>query len=104
MEDGKTTHTRLTTATTTSSHDNEEYPAPTEEEKQTLSHVPGSIPWVAYVLCIVELAERASYYGASTVFNNFMEYGLPEGAMAPVPWPRVIPRAMLELCECITWW
>jgi proton-dependent oligopeptide transporter, POT family len=34
---------------------------------------------VAWTLCVVELAERASYYGATTVFNNFIEYPLPEG-------------------------
>lgn len=34
---------------------------------------------VAYMLCIVELAERASYYGVQTVFSNFMQYPLPAG-------------------------
>ncbi len=57
----------------------EEYPVPTEEEKGILRRVAGNIPAVSYVLCIAELAERASYYGASQVFNNFMEFPLPEG-------------------------
>jgi hypothetical protein len=48
------------------------YPAPTEEERSILRKIPDSIPWVAYSLCCVEAAERASYYGAQTVFNNFM--------------------------------
>lgn len=59
--------------------DDDEFTAPTEEEKLKLNRVPDSIPPVSYVLCIVELAERASYYGASTVFSNFTEFGLPAG-------------------------
>ncbi|KAK8204393.1 peptide transporter ptr2 [Zalaria obscura] len=31
------------------------------------------------MLCIVELAERASYYGVQTVFSNFMQFALPAG-------------------------
>jgi hypothetical protein len=52
---------------------------PTESEKKTLRHVHGTIPWIAFILCIVEFAERASYYGATQVFNNFMQYPLPPG-------------------------
>jgi hypothetical protein len=55
------------------------YPVPTEEEEKTLPKVAGSIPWVAYCLCFVEFAERASYYGAQTVFANFLTYPLPKG-------------------------
>lgn len=36
---------------------------PTEEEKNSLRKVAGKIPGVAYWLCAVEFAERASYYG-----------------------------------------
>jgi hypothetical protein len=36
---------------------------PTEEEKNTLRKVAGKIPNIAYWLCAVEFAERASYYG-----------------------------------------
>lgn len=35
----------------------------------------------AYVLCAVEFAERASYYGVNQVFSNFMEYDLPKGKL-----------------------
>lgn len=31
------------------------------------------------MLCAVEFAERASYYGVQTVFSNFMQYPLPKG-------------------------
>ncbi len=50
---------------------------PTEEERLTLRRVSGSIPWVAYSLCAVEFAERASYYGCSDVFSNFIQFPLP---------------------------
>ena len=52
---------------------------PTPEEAATLRKVADSIPMVAYSLCIVELAERASYYGVQTVFSNFMQFPLPDG-------------------------
>ena len=55
------------------------YPAPTPEERMSLRKVADSVPLIAYTLCIVEFAERASYYGASQVFNNFLEFDLPKG-------------------------
>lgn len=57
----------------------ENFPVPTEEESRTLRKVADSIPMTAYMLCVVELAERATYYGVNTVFSNFMQYPLPEG-------------------------
>ncbi|KUI68535.1 Peptide transporter PTR2 [Cytospora mali] len=59
--------------------DHEQYPLPTDEERKTLRKVPDTIPAIAYILCVAELAERASYYATTGVFNNFMEYGLPVG-------------------------
>jgi hypothetical protein len=55
------------------------YPTPTEEELQTLRKKPGSIPWVTWLLCLVEFAERASYYGAKQVFMFFLANELPPG-------------------------
>ncbi|KAF5987167.1 peptide transport [Fusarium coicis] len=52
---------------------------PTAEEKQKLRKLAGCIPWASYLLCIVELAERASFYGCKTVFNNFLQFPLPKG-------------------------
>ncbi|KAK5155212.1 peptide transporter ptr2 [Recurvomyces mirabilis] len=57
----------------------ETYPPPTEEEAKTLRKVAGSIPATAYLLCIVEFSERASYYGVQTIFSNFMQFPLPAG-------------------------
>ena len=57
----------------------EQYPAPTEEEIRLLRKVADRIPTKAYLLCVVEFAERASYYGVKTVFSNFMQFPLPKG-------------------------
>ncbi|KAF7340570.1 Peptide transporter PTR2A [Mycena sanguinolenta] len=53
---------------------------PTEEERATLRRVPDSIPWNAYLIAFVELAERFSFYGSSVVFTNFIQQPLPEGS------------------------
>ena len=57
----------------------EQYPTPTEEESRSLRKVADRIPTKAYLLCVVEFAERASYYGVKTVFSNFMQFPLPKG-------------------------
>lgn len=36
---------------------------PTKEESATLRRVPGKLPAVAYLLCLAEFCERASYFG-----------------------------------------
>jgi POT family proton-dependent oligopeptide transporter len=35
--------------------------------------------WTAIAMCLVELSERASYYGVQGCFSNFVRGGLPEG-------------------------
>lgn len=50
---------------------------PTEEERHTLRRVAGSLPVVAYVICAVEFAERASYYGVQPLIGNFVNRPLP---------------------------
>ncbi|KAK1990922.1 POT family protein [Colletotrichum falcatum] len=59
--------------------DDESYPAPTEEERSTLRKVADSIPLTSWSLCIVEMAERASFYGVKAAFNNYLQFPLPEG-------------------------
>lgn len=59
---------------------NDKFPLPTEAESQTLRRVAGTVPLISFSLCLVEFAERASYYGANTVFSNFIQFPLPEGA------------------------
>lgn len=69
------------TATATSSVDSDEYPEPTPEEQSALRKVADNLPIVSYSLCLVEFAERASYFGAQTVFSNFIEFPLPKGML-----------------------
>lgn len=52
---------------------------PTAEELSTLRKVAAPMPWPALAMCIVELAERASYYGVKDVFSNYIRGLLPEG-------------------------
>ena len=46
---------------------------PTEQEMSTLRHVSSSIPLSCWLVAIVELAERFSYYGLSAPFQNYMQ-------------------------------
>ncbi|ESZ93293.1 hypothetical protein SBOR_6331 [Sclerotinia borealis F-4128] len=52
---------------------------PTEEEKKTLRKVAGKLPTITYLICAVEFAERASYYGCNSLFNNYVNRPLPVG-------------------------
>ncbi|EIN03463.1 peptide transporter PTR2A [Punctularia strigosozonata HHB-11173 SS5] len=60
---------------TAAAQDELEYP--TDEERQTLRRVSDAIPWNAYLIAIIELAERFSYYGSTVVFTNFIQQPLP---------------------------
>ncbi|OJJ45069.1 hypothetical protein ASPZODRAFT_674018 [Penicilliopsis zonata CBS 506.65] len=68
--------------------EDEKYPVPTEEESQTLRKIAANPPMIIFALCLVELAERASYYGASTVYSNFIEFPLPAGGSGTGAPPR----------------
>jgi len=79
------------------STDGQDFSKPTDEELATLRRVAGSLPAIAWLLCVVEFAERASYYGASGVFSNFMEFPLPpggNGAGATPPGSQETPGAL----------
>ncbi|WWC72331.1 uncharacterized protein I206_106293 [Kwoniella pini CBS 10737] len=52
---------------------------PTSDELMTLRKVPATMPWAAMFMCLIELAERASYYGSKGPFNNFINNPLPKG-------------------------
>lgn len=52
---------------------------PTDEELKTLKRVAVPLPFTAYLLCIVEFAERGSYFGCRQVFANFVNNPLPVG-------------------------
>lgn len=46
---------------------------PTDEEKQTLRKVADKLPWSAFLVCVIELCERFTYYGLSGPFQNYIE-------------------------------
>ena len=48
---------------------------PTDEEMKTLRHVSEQIPVRCWLVAVVELAERFSYYGLSAPFQNYMQNG-----------------------------
>ncbi|KAK3939190.1 general substrate transporter [Diplogelasinospora grovesii] len=51
---------------------------PTEEDLATLRRVPGNLPIIAYLICIVEFCERASYYGVQPLISNYVNRPLPK--------------------------
>ncbi|AAS54126.1 AGL365Cp [Eremothecium gossypii ATCC 10895] len=57
----------------------EELLEPTEEEEKRLRHVVAAPKWTVYMICLIELAERASYYGTGDRLYNFFQYPLPQG-------------------------
>ncbi|RJE20444.1 peptide transporter [Aspergillus sclerotialis] len=63
-------------------------PTPTDEELSTLRKVAGPVSGSGYLLCTVEFAERASYYGCSWVFANFIQFPLPKGGNGAGAPPR----------------
>lgn len=55
------------------SADSDEGREPTPEEMKKLRHVSEKIPISCWLVAIVELAERFSYYGLSVPFQNYMQ-------------------------------
>lgn len=80
----------------------DEYPLPTADESQTLRRVAGSLPLVSFSLCLVEFAERASYYGAKTVFSNFIEFPLPKGTSCRNPTLVHLDRLLRDSLQAAT--
>lgn len=54
---------------------------PTEEERRTLRKVADKLPWSAFLVAMVELCERFTYYGLSGPFQNYIQnsYHDPSG-------------------------
>ncbi|WVQ92948.1 hypothetical protein IAU59_000009 [Kwoniella sp. CBS 9459] len=75
-KDGDDTHALATVDAAHHEMDEEE---PTHEELSTLRKVPAAMPWAAICMCLIEFAERASYYGSKGPFNNFINNPLPKG-------------------------
>jgi hypothetical protein len=102
---------------TSITQDDEEGHSPSEEELATLRMVPASMPWPAIAMCLIEFAERASYYGCSgvsqglggrwkrlltTFFARYSQISLEASFLSEVQGP--------VLCECdavgyhLTWY
>ena len=47
---------------------------PTEEELAILRKVSDHLPWSAFIVAMVELCERFTYYGLSGPFQNYIQY------------------------------
>lgn len=45
---------------------------PTEDEKRSLRHIAENLPVSAWLVAIVELCERFTYYGMSGLFQNYV--------------------------------
>lgn len=57
------------------------YPSPEDiDGPEALRRVTDKMPWAAYLIAIVEAAERFSFYGCSAVFTNFIQRPLPLGS------------------------
>ncbi|CAF1489948.1 unnamed protein product [Adineta ricciae] len=52
---------------------------PTTEELSTLKHISDRIPLGAWLIVICELCERFAFYGLSGLFQNYIEFPLPNG-------------------------
>jgi POT family proton-dependent oligopeptide transporter len=46
---------------------------PTEEERKTLRHIGDPLPKAAFLVAVVELCERFTYYGAQGLFQNYIQ-------------------------------
>lgn len=59
------------------------------------------MPYSAYLLCGVELCERASYYGCKQVFKNFIRAPLPVGGNGAGAPPRGSQATAGALGKCV---
>ncbi|KAF1844045.1 MFS peptide transporter [Cucurbitaria berberidis CBS 394.84] len=51
-----------------------------EEDLRNLRRVPGKIPWTAYAVTVLEMAEFLSLHGTLVVGTNFLQWPLPAGS------------------------
>ncbi|KAK4574448.1 hypothetical protein LTR86_001289 [Recurvomyces mirabilis] len=62
-------------------NDQTEIVIPTEEDLATLRRVPAKLPWIAFTVAFVELAERFAYYGTTAVMVNYIQRPMPVGSV-----------------------
>lgn len=56
---------------------------PNEIEKRTLRHVAENLPASAWMVAVVELCERFTYYGMNGMFQNYVQLPLDGSAGQP---------------------
>ncbi|KAI5807368.1 POT family-domain-containing protein [Peziza echinospora] len=64
---------RESTSSIDKNHETADGGQPTEAEEATLRHVGDKIPYSAWLVAVVELAERFTYYGLTGPFQNYMQ-------------------------------
>lgn len=47
---------------------------PTKEELASLRKIADHLPWSAFIVALIELCERFTYYGLSGPFQNYIQY------------------------------
>jgi proton-dependent oligopeptide transporter, POT family len=55
---------------------------PTEHEKSILRHVGESLPYSVFLVAVIELCERFTYYGCQGIFQNYVQ-NPPDGSLGP---------------------
>lgn len=55
---------------------------PTKYEKSTLRHVGEALPFTVFLVAIIELCERFTYYGCQGIFQNYVQRPL-DGSLGP---------------------
>jgi POT family proton-dependent oligopeptide transporter len=80
---------------------------PTDHEKATLRHIGDAFPKSAYLVAVVELCERFTYYGCQGLFQNYIN-NHPDGRDGPrglglghAGATGLNSRCMLDRCERI---
>lgn len=66
-----------TVALSVESERSREEDEPTEEEVAKLRHISDKIPWSAFLVAVIELCERFTYYGLSGPFQNYITNAYP---------------------------
>lgn len=72
---------------------------PTDEEKQNLRKVADKLPWAAFLVCIIELCERFTYYGLSGPFQNYIERGYHDALPGAIGLGQSGATGELPLCH-----
>ena len=58
-----------------------ELPEPTEQDWKELREVSDAIPKAAFLIILLEICERFTYYGLSGPFQNYIQYPAPPSCM-----------------------